>query len=261
MANYQVLYRIAVEHDYFNRKLCSPLECRLSPQSAWLARQRGLLFRQANNKWTVLYDSTGNGVDTQKDVLELELNITDPAFILYTEWGEFYPAAAYVLELPATDENVNFISAILIGDKKRKAGTPFCTLRLPLTENVMDAAKAGSPEQAILQFRAPKVQWEYIFFSRNAKNDTFGKLVLEDTTGKLKFLDFKECEVYGKSGWRTTSEEVHIPMREAYESSLQLAAQNNGMTQKRILLSTVPCPEPGRFQSGQSGVIRQVCYF
>ncbi len=253
MANYQVLYRIAVEHDYFNRKLCSPLECRLSPQSAWLARQRGLLFRQVNNKWTVFYDSTGNGVDTQKDVLELELNITDPSFILYTEWGEFYPAAAYLLELPAADENVDFISAALIRDKKRKAGTPFCILRLPLTEKVTDAAKAGSPEQALLQFHAPEVQWEYIFFSRNAKNDTFGKLILEDTTGKLKFLDFKECEA--------SSEKVNIPMREAYESRLQLAAQNNGMTQKRTLLSTVPCPEPGRFQSGQSGVIRQVCYF
>ena len=43
MDNYRIIYRIRVEHDYFDGKPCSALECRLTRQGEALVRRRGLL--------------------------------------------------------------------------------------------------------------------------------------------------------------------------------------------------------------------------
>lgn len=79
MEIYKPLYRITIEHDYFNNRACPALSLRITSQGLQLARQRTLLFRQtAVNEWTLLYDSTDPGVDTERDMLEFSLNITDP---------------------------------------------------------------------------------------------------------------------------------------------------------------------------------------
>lgn len=66
MDSYRTLYRIKVEHDYFDGKPCTALQCRLTPQGEALARRRGLLFRQtAENEWTVLFNrEPDTGLDT-----------------------------------------------------------------------------------------------------------------------------------------------------------------------------------------------------
>lgn len=46
MESYRILYRIHIEHDYFDGKPCPALQCRLMPQGEVLAHRCGLLFRQ-----------------------------------------------------------------------------------------------------------------------------------------------------------------------------------------------------------------------
>lgn len=262
MENYRPLYRIAVAHDYFDGQPCTAIGCRLSPQGAELARQRGLLFRQtAANEWVVLYDSNGAGPDTENDVLTLEISLSDPAFPLYTEWKDFRPSAAHVLELPQAEENMDAATAIRrAGDGKRKPGTPFCTVLLRLTEQLPEAAETDRPKGALLRFHAPSVQWECLFLSHGEGSASPGTPALEDTAGKVEFSAFEECEAYGRKAWRTVSK-ARIPMRTSYGCRLRLVAQTGGRQQKRILLSRISPPEPGRYQSGQDGTIRQVCYF
>lgn len=106
MSNYRTLYSLTVEHGYFDNGTCRALRCRISPRGADLWRRRGLLFRQSEpNAWTVLYDSDGAGVDTSSDTLLLEMDITDPAFVLYTRWDGFRPTSAYGLELPVVSRS------------------------------------------------------------------------------------------------------------------------------------------------------------
>lgn len=262
MQQYRTLYSFVVEHDYSNGKPCTALQCRLSSGSMYLARQRMLLFRQiAINEWTVMFDSMGAGPDTENDVLELDLYTTDSAFLLYTDWKDFFPSATYVLELPAAEEKLDAASVIRRLDGKPNMHAPFCTLRLKLTQELLDAAVANKPGKAELHFRAPEMQWEFIFLPRS-ENSFFqtNSLTLEDATGKIEFTPFDEIEVFGKRRQRTLSTE-RIPMRKDYDLRLQLMVQNSGNRYKRLLPVQVTPPDPRRFLSREEGLLRQICYY
>lgn len=257
MESYRILYRIRIGHDYFNGKPCHALQCRLMPQGEVLAHRRGLLFRQtAPGEWMLLFRQAP---DTQNDVLSLDLSLSDPKFTLYTAWEGFHPSAAYSLNLPAAEEVVEAATAICPTGKKRAIGSGFCTLSLRLTTEMVKAAESGQPMQAVLHFKEASVQWEYIFIPRVENTVHPGLLQLDDATGKVQFTAFKECEAYGQKAWLTRSKSL-IPMRSDYSCRLRLMAQNGGK-QKRILLSQVAPPEPGRYMNMQRGILRQVCYY
>ena len=161
MESYRILYRIRIGHDYFDGKPCPALQCRLTPRGEALAYRRGLLFRQtAPGEWTLLFRQEP---DTKNDVLSLDLFVADPKFTLYTAWDGFQPSAAYSLELPAAEETVEAATAIRTTGNKRAIGSGFCTLHLRLTDELVKAAGAGRPMQAVLHFKEAAVQWEYLF--------------------------------------------------------------------------------------------------
>ena len=231
MEDYRILYRIIVTHSYFGEKACTALECRLTPQSLILTRRRGLLFRKvAPNEWVIFYNSSGGGLDTKHDTLELEMNITDPAFTLYTKREDFPLTGTYVLQLP-------------------------------LTEEVLESAKADKPQSVILRFFAPSVQWEYLFIPRSENRISGEQLLLEDTTGGIEFPAFESFDMDGIAAWRTITQEP-IPIQFAYKNRLRLVVQTGASKQqKRVLLARLEPPVPGRFQSGQPGVMRQIYYY
>lgn len=262
MENYRILYSIIIEHDYFNDKPCNVLQCRLSPQSEQLALQRGLLFKQmAPNEWAVLVDSIGTGHDTASDVLELNLQITDPNFPLYTDWNGLQLSVAHELELPGAQEKLDAASVIHRSCEMQDIAKPFCTIRLKLTQELLDAAMANKPKKTQLHFSAPKMQWEIIFLPRSENSfSQTNKLLLEDAKGKIKFTPIDEIEVLGRRVRRTLSTK-RIPMRKVYNFHLQLMAQNGGNGYKRLLPIQVTPPEPGRFKSSEEGVLRQICHY
>lgn len=257
MESYRILYRIRIEHDYFDGKPCPALQCRLTPQGKALAHRRGLLFRQtASGEWTLLFRQEP---DTKKDELLLDLFIADPKFTLYTAWEGFQPSATYSLELPGKKEIIEAATAIQPTEKKRTIGSGFCTLHLRLTDELVKAAENGQPIQEILHFKESALQWEYLFIPNGEQSVPPGQLKLEDAAGKVQFTAFKECKVYGRKAWLTRSESC-IPMRETYPCKLRLTAQN-GDRQKRVLLSQVKPPAPGCYMDAQQGILRQVCYY
>lgn len=198
MESYRILYRIHIEHDYFDGKPCPALQCRLMPQGEALAHRRGLLFRQtASGEWTLLFRQEP---DTKNDELLLDLFMADPKFTLYTAWEGFQPSATYSLELPGKKEIIEAAIAIQPTEKKRTIGSGFCTLHLRLTDELVKAAENGQPIQEILHFKESALQWEYLFISNGEQSVPPGQLKLEDAAGKVQFTTFKECKVYGRKG-------------------------------------------------------------
>lgn len=257
MESYRILYRIRIEHDYFDGKPCPALECRITLQGETLAHRRGLLFRQTSSgEWTLLFRQEP---DTKNDELLLDLYVADPKFMLYTAWKSFLPSAVYSLKLPGKKEIIEAETAIQPTQKKRAIGSGFCTLHLRLTDELVNAAKNGQPIQEILHFKEASVQWEYLFIPNDGESIPPGQLKLEDVAGKVQFTTFKECKVYGRKAWLTQSKSC-IPMRQAYPCKLRLTAQN-GDRQKRVLLSHVRPPEPGYYMDAQQGILRQICYY
>lgn len=258
MDSYRTLYRIKVEHDYFDGKPCTALQCRLTPQGEALARRRGLLFRQtAENEWRVLFNrEPATGLDT----LILALSIADASFPLYTAWDDFRPSADYELELPQKTETLEAATAIHASGRKRAIGSGFCTLYLRMTNEMLQAANAGTPMQTVLRFHAPEVRWEYLFIPQQGREKLSASDVrLEEMEGKMEFTAFKECEAYGRKAWCSRSK-GGIPMRLSYDCRLRITLQEKGKP-KRVLLPQVPPPEMGAYMDAPKGILRQVCYY
>lgn len=256
MGSYRKLYQITVKHEYFGEKPCPSLKLTLSRESEAMMYRRGMLFRETGTGcWTLLFNEAP---DTDKDVLHLELSIADPNFALYTDLSGFKPSERYELQLPTSEGLIDATSALLHTDKKRSIGSGFCGMALRLNEKLVEAAQSGKPEEAVLQFHASKKQWEYLFIPQGDEEIDGKQLQLEDATGNVKFSPFTRCEAYGREAWRTVSESP-ILMRDTYGCKLRLAAMLNNGKQKRILLSQIEAPQPGRYMDNPE-FLRQVVY-
>lgn len=257
MVSYSRLYRITVGHDYFGNSPCPSLRLRATCESEALMRRRGMMLREEGaGTWSLFFTEEP---DTDKDVLYLDLSVADPLFVLYTDWPGLRPADSYTLCLPACGGQLDAASIISHTNRKRSFGSGFCTIALRLTGEMVLAARSGQPEEAVLQFHAPKRQWEYLFFPCAEEGIDGSQLVLEDTTGSVTFGPFTQCEAYGREGWRTVSESP-VAMRASYGCRLRLTALRGIGRQKHVLLSHVEPPQPGRYMDGRD-LLRQVCYF
>lgn len=262
MGTYRPLYNICIEHEYFNKNICRALQCRVSPAGQVLLDRRNLLFRQtATNLWTILYDDAGAGPDTRFDVLVLELELSDPAFVLYTQWDDFSPFSTYQLLLPTSTEQMEATDAIAKTPDKRRIGATFCTILLQLTEEVCRAAQASTPQTCQLLFHAPEKRWEYLFIQQNEKDIFIERLRLEANSDAICFEPFGMKEEYGRNMLQAVSKNK-IPMREHYNFQLNLVSTAEVQNQqKQVFLRNLEHPMAGVYLSIETDILRQVCYF
>lgn len=257
MENYRILYRIRIQHDYFKGRACENVLCLFAHAGEALAFRRKLLLRHtAPDEWTLLFDKDP---DTESDVLFLNLVNTSSMLPIYTACEGWEPSADYELRLPASSETVEVFKTMRPTGMKRAIGSGFCTLSLRLTDEMLQAAKAGKPMQTVLHFEAAEAQWEFQFFHRENEPLPSGQLVLEDRTGQLKFTAFEEQEIRGRKAWITRSES-RIRMSRDYPYALRLILYNEG-TQKRVLLARVAPPEPGQYLDAPKGILRRIGIF
>lgn len=260
MGSYRPLYRFRVEHDYYVDHACRALKFRLTAEGTDLCRRRGILLRQtAVSEWTFLYDADGAGVDTATDKIEAELCITDPSFVLYTDWASLRPDSSYILELPVATNMIEATDCICEANDKRKIGSGFCSVRITMTERLFAAAQQGCPETVILHFHAPCCKWEYLLIPRRDMMLDPKLCLMEEQSGKVTFTPFTPVKVYGLEALRTVSRDT-IPLKESYACKLTLYSLVQGYGRRQALLRYVPFPEPGKFLDVESGLLRQVCY-
>lgn len=258
MESFRKLYQIIVRHDYFEDGLCPSLNLMPSMESRTMMTRRNILFRQMDIGCWSLFSMAEP--DTDNDVLYMELYVSDPAFVIYTDWPDFKPSGRYELQLPTAADLHDAASAIRLTDRKRSIGEGFCSVGLHLNRKMTDAAFAGNPEEVVLQFHAPEKQWEYLFIPQSDETIDGSMLLLEDAKGNIRFGPFTPCMAYGRTAWRTVSEKT-IRMRDSYDCRLRLMALSSNGKQKRILLSQIKPPQPGQFMDNQNDMLRQVCYF
>lgn len=262
MERYQPLYRFVVKHDYFSGVPCECIQCGLTPQGKFMARQRGLLFRQLSvNEWAVYFDENGAGVSENEDVLEMEMTIIDRSFSLYTEWEDYSPISSYQIELPSADAEEIETSSFTRLEDRRRIGSPFCLLKLNLTTEIMKSAINGTPQCNIIHFHAPDKYWEYLFIPRIAGRTSYDSLLLEDSTGKVSFLNSGTIKIAGCEACRIQSSSP-IPLRKNFNCGLRLVIQSDdNHRSKRIILKQVHIPQLGRFKSDKADTLRQIRYY
>lgn len=82
MSTYRSLYSFRIEHEYFEDSNVNALMCSVLPSAQKLMAQRGLLFRQTDeNEWTILYDTENADLDTESDIIEFGVLMSEPAFV------------------------------------------------------------------------------------------------------------------------------------------------------------------------------------
>lgn len=260
MSTYRSLYSFRIEHEYFEDSNGNALMCSVLPSAQKLMAQRGLLFRQTDeNEWTILYDTENAGLDTESDIIEFGVLMSEPAFVFYTEWQNFNPMVAYQIDLPIGKSEVNATDVITEIGVKRSFGIPFCTIMIHLTEELWQEAKKDVPLKNTLIFKTPERFWEYVFICQNTNREISSEcLKLETDKEILTFESFERTNEFGRNAFRTVSEKA-VPMRERYDIKLNLIVTHD-KEQKQYLLRNIEHPIPGQFKS-KADKLRQVCYF
>lgn len=258
MDNYCSIYRLRIEHGYFRENVCRTIS--ISPPGPSLMKRKGILFKQiAVNEWDIICDSSKIGVDILTGVLTFGISISDPAFILYTDWAGFNPSSSYRLELPATTTDA--VTAIKQTQGKRMINSCFCTVELQFTENMLKEIQSGKLQTNILKFYPKAVKWEYFFIPRNGKEDSGSNFVLKESDDKIIFSEPQAVEILGKKALRFLSNDK-ITIKEYYNYRINLLEMISDGTQiKKTLIKDMPYPKPGNFLNVQTDVIQHICYF
>lgn len=259
MSSYSPLYTLSIRHGYCDDGLCRAFSCTPAPSGQEIMRRRGLLFRQADaGSWSVLCDTVGSGPDTETDVLELDLAITDPQFVLYTLWDNFRPTAAYTLVLPLPEGGAkDGTKAITESDTARQIGRGFCSVSIRLTEEMWQDALKGHPQGCTLLFAPKACRWEYLLETHTDGMYSTEDLLIEEYGGKLTFPPPEPVTEYGRRMLRTVSSET-VPMHERYAYRLKLTAGGN-TSRRRVLLKSLPLPQAGAYLDAAPRLLRQVC--
>ncbi len=90
-----------------------------------------------------LYDTEDAGLDTESDIIEFGVLMSEPAFVFYTEWQNFNPMVAYQIDLPIGKSEVNATDVITEIRSEKEFWRSFCTIMIHLTEDVVASSKEG----------------------------------------------------------------------------------------------------------------------
>ena len=254
MENYRELFRVVVEHDYYEKGGCRAFSCALTPQGASLVQRRGFCFKQlADNEWALLYQDR----PALADDMTLVLSCSDASFPLYTQWDGYAPFTVYSLELPSK-ETVEADADFVPREGGRGLGMGMCSIRLHLDGPLYDAAEAGTPMRTVIHFKARAARWSYLFISREGREFAADRLRLEDETGQVSFSDFVDDGEHPNAV--STTSQGEIPLRRSYDCRLRLVALDAN-DRKIVLLTNVAPPEPGRFLDAPQGTVQSICYY
>lgn len=263
MENYQVLFRLDINHEYFDGKEERFIEVKLSNDSLRMLRDRQLLFKQEKtNGWCLLGNVEGGGVYGDRDVLELEFFLKDPLFQYYTEWKDYRRDSVYFLDLSACSGKAEIPDVMqTIPTKEKKPGI-FFSGKLRLSDRMFEQARKGEYDEVELSFASKKMFWEYWFIPRKLENKDVS-LELEEQNKELVFPEPKlvNTGLENRQVFGCVSQTV-IPMKKNYTYRMNLwEVVQKEPKMRRKVVKNIEYPVPGEFHDLVGNVLRRIVYF
>lgn len=260
MGKFITLISLKIAHSYYH--CTSPdknFNLSPTPETKQLARRRGILPLHGTDgfQWMIADDCAGfiNG-----DTLELSLINTDSNFLRITKMEGYHPQSFYLLTL-GSEREVNIPTTLKVTNE-RKWQPELCRLSIPLTDSLLQEAKADKPMEYTLRFQSMAYRWEYLFIVRNKPSQPLQNILLEESKNRIVFENTEKLEnhPFGNEVWRTTSA-APVSTLEHPEYTLTLSEVLTEHPQKKRIVSRfIPCPQPGQYQTDEPDVIRQICY-
>lgn len=261
MADYRILWRLEIGHDYFRDGKCRAIDLRVQTEPPALFRDRQLLMRKPEeNTWELIGNIENGGIYTGTDRIVFEFMVKDPDFLYYTTWEGFRMSDVYVIDFSNRSGEIDLADALRnVPERKKVAGVLFSGC-LCLSEEMYGGARVDEPVRLRLNFMAAKARWEYLFVDR-VGDIKIKDLVLEEMEGKLKFSVPKSVSFLNGTAWRCESLSA-IQMSECYDYQLCLIEKSQlSPEMKRKLVRNVGWPESGGFYDLDPGWLRKVVYF
>ena len=279
MSDYQTLFDIHIEHDFFLQGVCCCLEFVPTGNTVVLLRNTGLLVKKSSRGLLVAYDrnrqeslhlqlaDAGVGLD-----LVFKVYAKDPQFMTYTEPfvepgdGMLYftnpvtrkPAGAprriQQAEQVSHADVIDMDSEQLVGilDRKDRLIPPLCVVRIHADERnnpFFDKALNAKAPSFYLSFATRSTYWKYFLQSDKENDGTF----VFDPDGRIEFESTGLERMADGRAVSTFRSKQSIPLQESFDFRFQLKQRSNGV--EKVLFRQLPFARVG--QTGKEVVAKQ----
>jgi len=279
MSDYQTLFELQVDHDYFVRGDCPCLEFVPSDETQRILRHTGLLLKNSDRGLWVAYDRE------QRDALQLQLResgegldlwfkvyATDAQFRSYTEpFGESMQRVLYFTNrsMPAgatrkarlhtgkvvSDEDfVDMDAAEIAGvlDSRDRLAPPVCLVRIQAGHKrnpLFDKKDQAKTPCFTIHFTSRRTYWKYLLQGDRADAGVF----VFDPEGRIEFDATGPDRLADGTPVLTYRSKRSIPLSESFDFKFQLKQKKNGVD--KVLYRQLPFARVG--QAGKEVVAQQ----
>ncbi|TAJ12200.1 hypothetical protein DMA11_13700 [Marinilabiliaceae bacterium JC017] len=273
MSKYTEIYRIILNHDFFEKNQCRGVNITPDEESLNYLYNLGLFFKRISvNEW---------GLFVQKDELQKEklllwlekdyntlgfnIEVCESDFFLFTDWPGYSPKQFYLF-MPGSEAEELLVSSgklrygvipeenVILPKQKaiRKIHKRIIgLLKLSFSKKILDKFWQDEGNQSyriMIQFHSLKVFWEFVLIPRNYSEDQ--SLMIKEATESLQFTELEKKMLLSKQqAYRGLSSDL-IPLKERYDYKVQVWETKK--TGKRLIAAEVPLPMAGEFSLNTS---------
>jgi hypothetical protein len=241
---HDTLTAVYFRHVFFAERNFDHVTVKVPSQTAIDMRRYGLLLRKLSNGFLLLTESSREELLRQKEKLTLtfDLDIKDPLFYNYTDFGQVNITKSFLL---FTNNQEN--SAGTLHAKTVVSATELYQLKptdrffiKPFGRIVLDLMP-GLETGYEIRFASKSARWRYYLMSDNLTALSLPGII--DTTGKVQFGKPQQVDLPGKAGAYMFTSDI----------ALELTLKNNYIFQlvddAKVVISTLPMPDISRISS------------
>lgn len=251
--------KICLEYEYFNSNANGAnLEMNIVYQTKLQIRQHGIRCKQTSySEWEFMLEDS-NDVDLVKDdVFELIFMSTKYSYLRMISSCNYDPDMAHLIYLKDNDVEINEESILTPIQDSRKYPNEICRVRFTAGQAM------NRPDcKYTIKFCSPVCYLEYLFFFKD-DNDHRGDFLELETSPKdvIRFNPVKRVNTYAPTKIAFSITSLHkVKLLERYDFTMTLYDNSAGNTGRKIISRYISMPEPGKYASNDSSIIREICY-
>lgn len=251
--------KICLEYEYFNSSANSAkLQMEIVPQTRLQMYNHGIICKQTSYaEWEFMLENSNNVDIVKDDVFELIFMSTDYRYLRVISSSNYQPDMAHLIYLKDNDIDISNESKLTPIRNSRKYPNEICRVSF-----VAGQAMNRPDCKYTIKFCSPVCYWEYLFILKD-DNDQRGDFLELETSPKdiITFNPVKRVNFHApsKNVFGTTSLQK-VKLQERYNFTMTLYDNSAGNIGRKIISKFISLPEPGKYVSGNSSIIREICY-